>query len=111
MEQLIDTFLVPTITTLAGGFSGWFFARRKQAAEVVQSELSSVEKAVSIWREIAQDLKKELAEQSLQIQKLQDEVGTLRRDNARLLSELKQIKKAQKDQINDSDHNKNPANE
>ncbi|MGB7527699.1 MULTISPECIES: hypothetical protein [Sphingobacterium] len=102
MEQLIESLLIPLITSIAGAFSGWFFGRRKQTAEAVQSELESVEKAVAIWREIAQDLKKELAEQSLQIQNLQMEIGTLRRDNARLLSELKQIKKVQKEQGYDS---------
>lgn len=102
MQQLLETFLLPLITAFAGAFSGWFFGRRKQTAEAVQSELDSVEKAVTIWREIAQDLKKELAEQSLQIQKLQEEIGTLRRDNARLLSELKQIKRVQKEQVNEN---------
>lgn len=100
MEQFIETLLIPFLTSIAGAFSGWFFGRRKQTAEAVQSELESVEKAVSIWREIAQDLKKEMAEQGVQIQKLQDEVATLRRDNARLLSELKQIKKAQNEGTN-----------
>lgn len=102
MEQVIETLLTPIVTTLVGAFSGWFFGRRKQTAEVVQSELEGIEKAVSIWREIAQDLKKELGEQSLQIQKLQDEVSTLRRDNARLLTELKAIKKVQNQQSNEN---------
>jgi len=101
MDQLIDTLFVPALTTLAGAFSGWFFGRRKQQAEAVQSEMQSVEKAIAIWREIAQDLKKELSEQTVQIEKLRDEVSTLRRDNARLLTELKSIKKRQ-NQNNDS---------
>lgn len=95
MEQYIDTLLVPILTAFAGAFSGWFFGRRKQQAEAVQSELQTIEKAVAIWREIAQDLKKELAEQSEQIEKLREEVSTLRRDNARLLTELKAIKRRQ----------------
>ncbi|WP_336834076.1 hypothetical protein [Sphingobacterium siyangense] len=105
----METLLAPIITTLVAAFSGWFFGRRKQTAEAAQSELEAIEKAVTIWREIAQDLKKELgeqslllAEQSLQIQKLQEEIGTLRRDNARLLSELKQIKKVQNQQSNEN---------
>lgn len=95
MEQLIDTLFVPILTTLAGAFSGWFFGRRKQQAETMHSELQTIEKAVAIWREIAQDLKKELAAQSLQINELRQEVSTLRRDNVRLLTELKAIKKRQ----------------
>ena len=98
----METLLAPIITTLVAAFSGWFFGRRKQTAEAAQSELEAIEKAVTIWREIAQDLKKELGEQSLQIQKLQDEIGTLRRDNARLLTELKAIKKVQNQQSNEN---------
>ena len=95
MVQILEFLNNPFLLTIAGGFSGWFFGRRKQKAEAFQSELEAIEKAVGIWREIAQDLKVELTEQGLQLQKLQDEVSTLRRDNARLLSELKLIKKAQ----------------
>lgn len=94
MEQLIDV-IIPILAGLVSGFSGWLFARRKQAAEAAASELETIEKAVSIWREVAQDLKKELESQSREIAKLRDEVSTLRRDNARLLSELKQIQKNQ----------------
>lgn len=104
MEQLIEMLLVPFLTSVAGAFSGWFFGRRKQTAEAVQSELESVEKAVTIWREVAQDLKKELTEQGLQLQMLQDEVRTLRQDNARLLTELKAIKKAQNESANNQTH-------
>lgn len=100
----MNTLLVPTLTAFAGAFSGWFFGRRKQAAEAVASELETVEKAVAIWREIAQDLKKELAEQTAKIEaqsakivKLSEEVSTLRRDNARLLSEMKVIKRHQEE--------------
>lgn len=102
MHPLLETLLIPTILTFLAGFSGWFFGRRKQTAEAVQSELTSVEQAVTIWREIAQDLKKELTEQGVQIQKLQDEIATLRRDNARLLSELKQIKRVQSQQSHEN---------
>lgn len=104
MEQLINALIIPLLTAFAGAFSGWFFGRRKQQAEAVASELETVEKAVAIWREIAQDLKKELAEQtekieaqSAKIVKLSEEVSTLRRDNARLLGEMKVIKKHQEE--------------
>lgn len=96
MDNLINTLFIPVLTAFAGAFSGWFFGRRKQAAEAVQSELESVEKAVSIWRQIAQDLQKELAVQSEQIKSLKTEVEALRQDNSRLLSELKAIKRGQK---------------
>lgn len=93
--ELLSTLLVSIITAIAGAGSGWFFARRKQTAEAVQSELVAVEKAVGIWRTIAQDLKTEMESQSREISKLREEISTLRKDNARLLSELKIIKKNQ----------------
>ena len=97
MEQLLDNLIIPILTAFAGAFSGWLFGRRKQAAEAVASELETVEKAVAIWREIAQDLKKELEVQSAKIVKLSAEVSTLRRDNSRLLKELKSINKHQEE--------------
>ncbi len=96
MDRLFELLLAPVLTAFAGAFSGWYFARRKQTAEAVQSELDSVEKAVAIWRTIAQDLQKELASQSEQISNLRAEVELLRQDNTRLLSELKAIKRQQK---------------
>lgn len=93
--EIFQSVVIPVLTALGAGFSGWLFGRRKQAAEAVASELETIEKAVAIWREIAQDLKKELEAQSAEIAKLRDEVSTLRKDNAGLLSELKQIKKNQ----------------
>lgn len=95
MEQFLDTLLFPLLSSAASAFLGWFFARRKQKAEAVASELETVEQAVRIWRELAQDLKKELSEQSVEIAHLRDEVSVLRKDNVRLLSELKAIKKTQ----------------
>lgn len=103
---MIDNLLFPIVTTLVAAFSGWFFGRRKQKAEAVSTELDAVEKAVAIWRQIAEDLKRRQDEQSLKIEAqtseislLREEVSTLRRDNARLLSELKAIKKNQAHEV------------
>lgn len=92
MEEIIQQLLVPILTTIAGAFSGWFFGRKKQQAEVVMNELEAVEKAVSIWRQIAQDLQKEMALQSEQINQMRTEIDALRSDNKRLYLELKRIK-------------------
>lgn len=99
MESLITTLLAPIITTIVGAFAGWFFGRRKQQAEAVMNELETVEKAVAIWRQIAQDLKAEMELQSKQILSLRTEVEELRKDNAGLLQELKRIKKNQNLQL------------
>lgn len=92
MNEIIQSLLIPILTTIAGAFSGWFFGRRKQQAEAVMNELETVEKAVSIWRQIAQDLQKEMASQSEQIAKMRTEIDALRTDNKRLYMELKRLK-------------------
>lgn len=91
-EQLLNVVLAPTITTLVGAFAGWFFGRKKQRAEASLQELDAVEKAVSIWRQIAQDLKAELQEQKIKIDSLSQEVEELRKENAIAWAELRAAK-------------------
>jgi predicted RNase H-like nuclease (RuvC/YqgF family) len=65
------------ILSLIGPIIGYAFAKRKNTAEAQGSELDNVDKAVTIWRKLAEDL--EL--------KLKAEIDTLRKDNEKL-SEL-----------------------
>lgn len=69
-EQLLNVVIAPAITTLVGAFAGWFFTRKKQQAEASLQELDAVEKAIAIWREIAQDLKVELQEHKNKVDSL-----------------------------------------
>jgi len=87
------TLIQSVVPTFIGALSGWLFARRKQKAEARQSELDTVEKAVAIWREVAEGLKLELQVQREEIAVLRSKIEALHSDNTRLLGELKKFKK------------------
>lgn len=77
--------------SVIGTTAGWFFGRRKTRADAVQSELENVEKAVGIWRQVADDLtlqmatlKSELADAKTEIEKLNREIQKLHAENADL---------------------------
>lgn len=53
MIEFIQSYIGEAITALVGGFVGWFFTRQS-------SELDNVDKAVRIYREMIDDLGKQL---------------------------------------------------
>lgn len=66
-------------TTLA-----YLFGKKKTKAEIQKTELDSVEKAISIWRNLAQDFKKEVDE-------LRGQITELRAENKILRQEVKKL--------------------
>ncbi|MRJ11536.1 cell wall anchor protein [Ornithobacterium rhinotracheale] len=60
MLEIIQPYIGEAITALIGGVAGWFFTRKKQHAELQANELDNVDKAVKIYREVADDLSKQL---------------------------------------------------
>lgn len=60
MIEIIQPYIGEAITALIGGVAGWFFTRKKQHAELQANELDNVDKAVKIYREVADDLAKQL---------------------------------------------------
>lgn len=69
----------------------WFFARKKQAAEVKTNELDNVEKAIVIWRGIAEDLGKKVDMLTAKCEVLSQEIDALRKENQSLKANLRQI--------------------
>lgn len=70
---------------------GYFLGKKKQDADirvsdaqVYTSELDATEKAVAIWRNLAQDLKKEVDE-------LRNLINELRSENEKLKNEIDQL--------------------
>lgn len=90
MEWLIE------IGKVVGGFGGggifaWYLSAKKQKAEIKGSELENVHDAITIWRETAEalkkeveTLKKEMAEQSKKINELQTDLAVVHRENTEL---------------------------
>jgi peptidoglycan hydrolase CwlO-like protein len=75
-------YLIPIITLAAG----WFIGRKKNNADAQLSEVEGVEKATKIWRELAQDMKKEVDELRTLVEELKIENYKLQRE----INELKQ---------------------
>lgn len=84
MNTIIENAAVALVTA----FVTWFFSRQKQRAETRASELENVEKAVSIWRSIAQDLEKKLDDVSSRCDALSKEIETLKIENKNLKNQL-----------------------
>ncbi len=74
-------YLIPFITLAAG----WLIGRKKNNADAELSEVQGVEKATTIWRQLAQDMKKEVDELRLLVNELKVENGKLRQE----INELK----------------------
>jgi len=70
---------------IATAVVGYLLGKRKQDAESSVTELDATEKAVAIWRNLAEDLKREVDE-------LRSLVAELREENLKLHIELDNLK-------------------
>jgi peptidoglycan hydrolase CwlO-like protein len=80
MNETILLFLSNAIT----GFAGWFVGRRKQQAETDNQTLRNLELAVNLYKNIIDDLKKEIHELNIKIQDLEKKVDELHAENNKL---------------------------
>lgn len=83
----------------------WFRARKRDAAEIRTAEIENVEKAITIWRNLAQDMRARVDELTNQVTQLNAKVDhlnaeneslkvkilILEEENIRLESEIKQL--------------------
>ncbi len=88
----MDSIIVNGIVGGAGAILAWLFTKKKQDAETKvteatahSSEMDATEKAVAIWRSLAQDLKKEVDE-------LRSLILELREENDKLRIEIEHLK-------------------
>lgn len=94
MEELFQQVLIPTLASGLTALTTWFFARKKMASETKASELENVEKAIEIWREMAESIEAKMkemeAEMQSKIDRLTKEVHLYRKENQELKRVLKQ---------------------
>jgi hypothetical protein len=91
MEGWVETILTGVFGAGGGGFFGWFFTRKKSNADAKGSELENVEHAIKIWRELAEEnkrenieLKKEMANIKAQLEEMRLDLITVHRENKAL---------------------------
>ena len=91
MEGWVETILTGVFGAGGGGFFGWFFTRKKSNADAKGSELENVEHAIKIWRELAEEnkrenieLKKEMADIKAQLEEMRLDLITVHRENKQL---------------------------
>lgn len=107
MTEVIITALLSSVT----GLTGWIFGRRKNIAQVRTIELDNIEKAVEIWRNLAEsyalkltviqaEIDKVSAENKslkVEIDSMRDKLAKLSSDNKTLNRKVEILTKNQKD--------------
>lgn len=88
----MNDILLQGIIGVATAALGWIVGRRQSNAQAANTELDATEKAVAIWRSLAQDLKKEVDDFRELVLELRKEVDDLSRENMKLRHEIDGLK-------------------
>jgi predicted RNase H-like nuclease (RuvC/YqgF family) len=83
-----ENVIFPAIISAFTGLFGWLMGKNKEKVEIQGSEITNVQEAIKIWREMAVDMKAEVAELKDKIDLLTTEVHTLRSENVELRQKL-----------------------
>lgn len=85
MNDTIILLISNTLTALAG----WFVGKRKVNAETDNQVLRNLELAVNLYKNIIDDLKKEIRDLNLKVQDLEKKIDELHTENKQLKQKLK----------------------
>jgi predicted RNase H-like nuclease (RuvC/YqgF family) len=89
MMDLFDKDLViPGLFSALSGLFGWLIGRKKENVEIQGSEITNVQEAIKIWREMATDMKAEVADLKEKVETLTTEIHNLRAENVELRTKL-----------------------
>ena len=83
-----DEVIVPGLTGFFGALITWLFGRKKEGVEVQSTEITNVQEAIKIWREMATDLKAEVADLKIKVESLTTEIYNLKIENIELRTKL-----------------------
>lgn len=107
-ELIISNILAPVIVGFASAFVTWYFTRKKNNAEVETNEIENVEKAISIWRKMADDLNSKNDDLRDKLDEILEQNEDLKAQNSTLLETNKQLVKRMSNL--EADHKKLLAN-
>lgn len=85
----------------------WFRQRKKDAAEIKTAEIENVEKAIAIWRNLAQDMRNQVDELKTEVKYLSAEVAKLHGENEVLKQQVEVLQKENHKLIVEINHLKN----
>jgi peptidoglycan hydrolase CwlO-like protein len=84
MNNEIILLISNSLTAVAA----WFVGKRKQQADTDNQVLKNLELAVSLYKNIIDDLKKEIESLNIRIQELEKKIDELHAENKRLKGHL-----------------------
>lgn len=92
MSDFFQQYISEALGALIGAFVGWFFTRKKQHTELQANELDNVDKAVRIYREVADDLAKQLKTAIIELNEAKQTIKELEEKVEALTYELTKYK-------------------
>jgi len=99
-NSTVLSLFIPAITTVAGILMGWLVGRRKSNAEVGILEIQRLEKLITVWQKLAEDIKREYEcikienkELVAKLESLEKQLDLMKKENEKLLRALKELKK------------------
>lgn len=85
MNETLLLLISNTLTAVAG----WFVGKRKVTAETDNQVLRNLELSVNLYRQIIEDLKKEIESLNIKVQELEKKIDELHSENKILKSKIK----------------------
>jgi peptidoglycan hydrolase CwlO-like protein len=77
------------ISNVLTGVVGWFVGRRRVNAETDNQVLRNLELSINLYREIIEDLKREIVSLNLKVQELEKKIDVLHEENKDLRKKVK----------------------
>jgi peptidoglycan hydrolase CwlO-like protein len=80
--------LILLISNGLTAIAGWFIGRRRQQADTDNQVLKNLEISVNLYRQIIDDLKREIESLNIKVQELESKIDKLHNENKLLKSKL-----------------------
>lgn len=82
---ILITAIIGIITTLASGWTSWFFTRKKYNSEVDQNIIHNMKDSLEFYKQLSDDNKARLDEMIKRNDELEDEIKELRKQVTALM--------------------------
>ena len=80
------TAIIGIITTVASGWTSWFFTRKKYDAEVDNTIIDSMKESLDFYQKLSDDNRRRLDEMIERNSKLEEEISELRKQVTALMT-------------------------